>query len=186
MIMREQLSHLLSSLPGREMNFRAGEAVFRIGHSVRAVHVVEEGRIHLVRYQSDGSALILQRAGAGDILAEASLHSSRYHCDAVAETDSTTRAIARGELARHLRESPELSEAWLQHLAREVQIARLQAEILSLRTVTARLDAWIAWNGALPEKGNWSTIASQIGVSPEALYRELSKRRASPKVLRKS
>lgn len=168
------------------MTFMAGETVFCTGQPVGSIHIVQEGRIHLVRYQTDGSALILQRAGAGDVLAEASLHSSHYHCDAVTETECATKAIARSELARLLRENAELSEAWLQHLAREVQVARLHAEILCLKTVSARLDVWVAWNGAIPEKGHWSTIAQQIGVSPEALYRELSKRRASPDGLHKS
>jgi hypothetical protein len=29
----------------------------------------------------------------------------------------------------------------------------------------------------LPPKGEWKSVAEQIGVSPEALYRELSRRR---------
>jgi hypothetical protein len=44
--------------------------------------------------------------------------------------------------------------------------------------VAERLDAWIAWNdGNSPEKGEWKLVANQIGVSPEALYREIGKRR---------
>jgi hypothetical protein len=70
-----------------------------------------------------------------------------------------------------------LCEAWARHLAHEVQKARLHAEILSLKTVAARIDSWTDWHGALPEKGRWVTVAQQIGVSPEALYREMAKRR---------
>ncbi len=185
-IMQAEILQLCASVPGRNVTFRAGETVFRIGQLVRSVHIVRTGRVHLTRHKADGSALILQRAGAGDILAEASLHSSRYHCDAVAETDAETWAMPRGELSRHLLENPSLAEAWLKHLAREVQRARLHAEILSLKTVAARLDAWIAWQGALPEKGYLAKIAQQIGVSPEALYREISRRRASSSVPKRS
>jgi len=176
-IMSEKLLSLLGGLPGRDMNFRAGAAVFRIGNLVRSVHIIRGGRIHLIRYQADGTSLILQRAEEGSVLAEASLYSSRYHCDGIAETDSVTWAMPRDELRKHLQDNPALTEAWLQHLAHEVQTARLHAEILSLKTVAARLDTWIAWHGAFPEKGRWITIAQQIGVSPEALYRELSRRR---------
>lgn len=60
----------------------------------------------------------------------------------------------------------------------ELQNARLHAEILSLKTVAQRLDAWMTWkDGVFPRKGEWKTIASQLGVSPEALYREIAKRR---------
>ena len=111
------------------------------------------------------------------MLAEASLHSSHYHCDAIAKTDAQMWAVGRSELQSQLRRNPVLSEAWFEHLAREVQRARFLAEILSLKTVAARLDAWIGWHGASPEKGLWATTAQQIGVSPEAFYREMAKRR---------
>ncbi len=64
------------------------------------------------------------------------------------------------------------------HLAREAQAARLRSELLSLRRLADRLDGWLALNdGMLPPKGRWSTIAADLGVTPEALYRELSRRR---------
>jgi len=56
---------------------------------------------------------------------------------------------------------------------------RLRAEILSLKTVRERLDAWFGCNGeALPAKGTRKTVANEIGTSPEALCRELSRRRS--------
>jgi CRP-like cAMP-binding protein len=176
-IMLLALDPMLRRLPGREVAFEAGETLFRAGDLVRRLHVVLAGTIHLVRYHEDGSALILQRARAGSVLAEASVYSSRYHCDARAETTARTWAVSRNDLRRALAESPDLSEAWASHLAHGVQRARLQAEILSLKTVAARLSAWIAWNGSLPARGQWSLLAQEIGVSPEALYREIANRR---------
>jgi len=144
----------------------------------RRLHLIRSGTVHLVRHHTDGSALILQRARAGSILAEASVYSARYHCDARAETGTVTWAISRTDVRKALAERPELSEAWAGYLAQEVQRARLQAEILSLKTVAARLGAWIAWNGSFPPKGQWSLVAQEIGVSAEALYREIANRRA--------
>ena len=141
------------------------------------MHFVRQGSIHLVRHQEDGAALILQRARAGSILAEASVYSNRYHCDARVESDAVTWAVARTDLCRCLETSPEASQVWARHLAQEVQHARLNAEIFSLRTVEARLNAWMTLNGALPGKGQRRRIADEIGVSPEALYRELAKRK---------
>jgi CRP-like cAMP-binding protein len=77
-----------------------------------------------------------------------------------------------------LHEDPALAAAWAQHLALEIQRARAHAEILSLKTVAERVDAWITLNdGTLLPKGSWRRVASEIGVSPEALYRELARRR---------
>jgi hypothetical protein len=40
-----------------------------------------------------------------------------------------------------------------------------------------RLEGWLDWNGGkLPSRGKWKKLASEIGVTPEALYRELAKK----------
>jgi hypothetical protein len=45
--------------------------------------------------------------------------------------------------------------------------------------VADRLDAWLAaGEGKLPAKGEGRGLAAEIGISPEALYRELARRRA--------
>lgn len=54
----------------------------------------------------------------------------------------------------------------------------MRAEILSLKSVAAKLSAWMALNSdALPPKGRQHLVASEMGVTPEALYRELARRR---------
>ena len=178
-IMNYDISILLEGLPHHVTSFSAGASVFRLGDGVESLHFVRSGIIHLVRHQPDGSPLILQRAGAGAVLAEASVYSARYHCDAYAETAATTWAINLSDVRRRLAGSPPFAEVWARHLAHEVQNSRLHSEILSLKTVAARLDAWLAWHGALPARGSWSMIAHEIGVSSEALYREIGRRRKS-------
>ena len=150
--------------------------MFRLDDPVRVMHFVQRGTIHLVRRPKDGAALILQHARPGSILAEASVSSDHYHCDAVAESDAASWAMARKDFRRRLETTPEFAGGWARHLAHEVQRARLHAEILSLKTVSARLNAWMAWNDGVPKKGERRRIADEIGVSPEALYRELAKR----------
>ena len=132
--------------------------------------------MRLVPHQEDGAALILQRARAGSILAEASVYSDRYHCDACAESDAATWAVARKDLCRRLKRNRKCLRRG-RVTCRMRSSARLHAEILSLKTVEARLNAWIAWNGILPGKGQRRRIADEIGVSPEAFYRELARRR---------
>jgi CRP/FNR family transcriptional regulator, dissimilatory nitrate respiration regulator len=179
-IMLADLKLQLHDFQGQELTFAPGQYLFHLGDVVTVFHFIEEGLVHLIRHQTDGSALVLQRAGAGSILAEASLYSDEYHCDAVVQTQTRLLALPKKQITARLATSPVFAEAWARHLAQEVQRARLQAEILSLHTVAARLDAWIAWNdGRIPGKGEWKAIADQIGVSPEALYRELARRRSN-------
>jgi CRP-like cAMP-binding protein len=168
----------LRDLRCRQQHFERGDPVFHCGDAVKEMHFVLSGSIHLVRHQSGGSILVLQRAGPGSVLAEASLHSETYHCDAVASGPAVIRAYAKASLKMLLSNNPEISDIWANYLAQELQRTRLRLEILSLKTVAERLDAWIIWHGnSLTEKGQWKLVANQIGVSPEALYREIAKRR---------
>jgi len=178
-IMSPSPVELLSKLKGRDQKVAAGEAVFRAGDPVRSLFLVKAGTLRLVRTLPHGLQLTLQRAGAGAILAEASLFADRYHCDAAASEHSILRVIALREVKAALREDSALALALARDLSVEVQRVRTHAEILSLKTVAERVDAWTAVNGdTLPPKGRWRQVASDIGVTPEALYRELALRRS--------
>ena len=119
---------------------------------------------------------MLHLAGTGDLLAEASLFAETYHCDAVARTEAVVAAVSKGTLLRHLRDAPEMMMALLARASHEVQRQRARVEILRLRRLSDRLDAWLDLHGC-PEAGGWVGVAEAIGVSPPALYRELARRR---------
>lgn len=156
-----------------------GRHLFHRGDQVQFIFVVLEGCLNLVRIQNDGDMAVLQRATAGTIFAEASLFTDRYHCDGVASAASKVAGVPVGDVRNLLNSQPGFAMAWSMHLSNELQNSRKRSEIATLRTVSARLDAWIAWNDdGRPAKGEWRQVAAEIGVSPEALYRELAKRRA--------
>jgi CRP-like cAMP-binding protein len=175
--MLHAISDLFNVQEGRTRRLAPGEYLFHRDDPVSHLFIVLAGEVQLIRLQESGGAIILQRAGPGDILAEASVFSSHFHCDAVARGDSEVRSIGRGKFLERFHNDPKFAEVWGAHLAREIQATRLRSEILSLRTVAERLDAWLAWHENLPRRGEWAQIAVQIGVSPEALYREIAKRR---------
>ncbi|WEX78991.1 Crp/Fnr family transcriptional regulator [Sinorhizobium numidicum] len=177
-IMSEQIIAYLLPRAVTHRSFEKNEHLFHRGDPVRTMFVVTDGCANLIRYQEDGSPAVLQRSTPGTVLAEASLFSEHYHCDAVAATATEVMAVPVSEIRRLLNQDHVFALEWARHLSRELQSARKRAEIISLRTVGARLDAWLTWNdGDLPPKGEWRRLAEEIGVSPEALYREISKRR---------
>ena len=179
-IMSGTPAELLSKLKGHDAKLAAGAIVFRAGDPVVSLFLVNAGMVRLVRTLPHGLELTLQRAGAGAILAEASLFADRYHCDAVASENSIVRIVSLREAKIALSKDSALALALARDLSVEVQRIRAHAEILSLKTVAERIDAWLAMNGgALPAKGRWRQVASDIGVTPEALYRELALRRSS-------
>jgi CRP-like cAMP-binding protein len=171
----------LGPLLGPEREAEANSVLFRQGDEVRFLYVVRAGCVHLVRWGENGSSAVMQRAAAPAALAESSVFSSTYHCDAACVSDTI---LARAEIAAvrdALDNQPELLRKLTRHLAREVQRTRARVELLSRRTVAERLEGWLAFNGdALPPRGHWRSVAEDIGVSPEALYRELQRRRKAP------
>lgn len=170
---------LFDGLPAIRCIYATGHILFSRGSLVRAMHRVVDGLVELVRYGADGATLVLQRAGPGAVVAEASLFSAAYHCDAVVARECIVESVHIADLRAKLRE-PAFAEAWLTRLSHEVQATRMRAEILSLRTVAERLSAWLDVNGPLQHEGRWVDVAAEIAVSSEALYRELARRRRKP------
>lgn len=177
-IMPTRFFDLLTALPSTRLELPRGAQVFERGEPVRHVHAVVQGQVHLLRRQADGAAFVLQRAGPGAILAEASILSACFHCAAECVSAARLSRWPRDAVRELIATSHPAAEAYAAHLATEVRAARLRAEIVSLRRVADRLDAWLAWqDGALPDKGGWLGLARELNVTPEALYRELARRR---------
>ncbi|MBI2720485.1 MAG: Crp/Fnr family transcriptional regulator [Rhizobiales bacterium] len=170
--------HALASFAGHERVLSRGQYLFHLGDPVTHMLIITAGEAQLVRRQPGGNEIVLQRAPAGSVLAEASLFANHYHCDAIAVTGVKARLIPRTAMRARFDSDPVFAAAWAKHLAGEVRLARQRAEILALKTVTERFDAWIALHGSAPERGSWKQVAMEIGTSPEVLYRELARRRA--------
>ncbi len=175
--MIEIMLEFITTLPHTQQVFRKGQYLFHQGDAVVSMFLIETGEARLVRRQRDGGALVLQQALPGSFLAEASLFTASYHCDATATTRVSARLISRLAMRKLFENDLVFATAWASHLADEVRRARLRAEVLALRTVAERLGAWIAANGEFPPKGKWKTVAQEIGTSPESLYREIARRR---------
>lgn len=169
------MSDIFSGLTSMERTLSKGRYLFHEGNMVQSMFQVIEGEMQLVRRHRQGQKLILQRGHQGNILAEASLFSDTYHCDAIAAVGSKLRCFARKDVLNRFESNPTFAKQWANYLASEVRAARFKAEIFSHRTVAQRLDMWLLQNGTLPNKGNWKQVAAEIGTSPEALYREIAK-----------
>ena len=167
---------------GKALRLLPGEVLFRTSDPVSRMYLIERGEVALRRFTPAGSVLVLQCAAPGQILAEASAYSILYHCEAVGQSEAKLRHIRVEAFRRAMTMDSELAEAWAAQLAHAVQSARLRSEIRTLRTVAERLDAWLGDGRQLPEKGEWQHLASVLGVSREALYRELAKRRYKARV----
>lgn len=162
---------------GRSVALGAGQTLFRAEEPVRDVFMVQSGRVQLLRHTVEGARLVLQDAGARAVLAEASAYAQSYHCDAIAATTARLAALPRERFIAGMAADHTAAAAWAGTLARSVQSARFRAEIRALPKLADRLDAWLTETGAMPERGRWQDVAAELGVTREALYRELTRRR---------
>lgn len=177
-IMFETLFEPLRAV-GTPVHVDGDTVFFRRTDRVRSMFVLQAGEVKLSRHLKDGNELVLYRAAGPCVLAEASLYSPSYHCDATALSACEGFKIPRQRFLRLLDADPALACAWSAHLARMLQSARQHTEILRMKRVCERVDAWLVWHdGRLPPKGRWKDVAAQIGVSAEALYRELATRKS--------
>lgn len=169
---------LLDGLPEDTVNLDEGQRLFSRGDPVRGLYVVRAGEVHLIRHLSVGRELVMSRSGPDSMVAEGSMFSEHYHCDAVSIGPSRLSRFERGAVQARISADPDAIRAWSLWLTQSLQAARTRAEILSLKTVQERLEAWFALD---PESerapATWKSVANEIGVSPEALYRELARRR---------
>lgn len=153
-----------------------GECLFRQGSKTARMYYVCSGEVVLQRLGIQGEYPVLQRARQS-FVAEASLQSARYHCDAMV-TVSGVLVVIPIKLVKHaLLVDPAFSLRWMGMLSRELKRLRAQCERLSLKRVSDRLLHLIkseGREGKLPLEPGLKSIALELGVSHEALYRSIA------------
>jgi len=168
----------LAQMPRTRRRFSAGQLLFEVGDPVVVLHFIDDGCLQLVRRDAEGGGAVVQRAGVGAILAESSIFSEHYHCAGEAVTDTRISQFRMSHIRERLNADAGFAAQLAAYLARQVQGLRGRAEMLSRKTVSQRLDCWLALNGGeMPPKGAWNLLANDLAVTPEALYRELQRRR---------
>lgn len=159
----------------RLLNAQPRETLFCIGDPVKHVFLLISGEARLIRLDRNGGEVILQRSRGG-FIAEASLDSRAYHCDAVASEPTTILAFLAGVFRSALEEDSTFRRAWQSQLAKEVRKLRAQCERLSLHNAADRIIHFIeseGTDGALTLTQSRKSWAAELGLSHEALYRTL-------------
>jgi CRP/FNR family transcriptional regulator, dissimilatory nitrate respiration regulator len=156
--------------------YAKGDRLFEIGKTPRSMFYISGGEVILERAGVSGDAVILQRSRQG-LIAEASLQSRCYHCDALVVSDAQITLMPIKDLIHALRNDAEFALRWIAMLNREVKRLRLQCERLSLNTVAERLLHLLdteAGPQGLPIVAGVKSLAREMGVTHEALYRCIS------------
>jgi CRP-like cAMP-binding protein len=155
---------------------RKNEKLFHIGQPPQWMFWVIAGEVILERTGLQGESVVLQRTRRG-FVSEASLKVARYHCDATAIVETTAIRIPVRQLNHALSHDPAFANRWIAMLGDEVRRLRLHCERLSMKSVRDRLLHLIDTEG---RQGRYSapsglkTLAGELGVTHEALYRTMA------------
>jgi CRP-like cAMP-binding protein len=150
-----------------------GACLFTAGEKPTHMFFVVSGEVVLERPGLQGATVILQRTRRG-FMGEASLKSPSYHCHGQVVANSRIVRVPIRALREALDTDPAFSGRWITMLNKEVRRLRLQCERLSLTKVQARLLHLLETegeSGAYPIGAGIKSMAGELGVTHEALYR---------------
>jgi CRP-like cAMP-binding protein len=153
-----------------------GDVLFKQGRKPTRMLFVTRGEVVLQRLGRQGESVVLQRTRRG-FVGEASLESARYHCDAAVTMSGEVVAIPIESIKQELASDSGFASRWIAMLNQEVKRLRAQCERLSMRGVKERLLHLIETEGRegrLPLGSGLKSMASELGVTHEALYRAVA------------
>lgn len=153
-----------------------GERLFATGEKPVYMFFIASGEVVLERLAIQGESVILQRTRHG-FMGEASLQSARYHCDGKVIAPAEISQVPIREIRDAMDSDPAFATRWIGMLNREVKRLRLQCERLSLNKVQDRLLHLLeteGQNGKYPLGSGLKSLARELGVTHEALYRCVS------------
>ena len=137
------------------------------------------GRVRMTRVDRSGHETILYVSRAGETLAEASLFSPAYHCDAIASTDAVVRLYPKAAVLDVFAKDAKAAQAFAATLARQVMGLRTRIERRNIRSARERLRHFLALNAGadgrtVELRGTLKDLAAELGLTHEALYRTLA------------
>ena len=156
-------------------HFEKGDYLFHQGKKPEYMFFIVSGEAVLTRISSHGEPTTLQRCKGG-FVSEASLLVDAYHCDAIATHNGQAITLPIKSLREALADS-KFSMKWVQLLSKEIMRLRTQSERLGLKDIRSKLIHLIETEGkqgVLKLQSDFKSIASEIGVTHEALYRAIA------------
>ena len=156
----------------RQLSLSKGQHLFHQDKQTGGLFYVRNGKIELRRMTQSGDLLLVHQAINGETFAEASLFSDHYHCDAISTDESNLVEIDRKYVLAHLQTDANFAIAMTKHLARQNQLYRRKLEIMAIKSAPDRVYSALSDDML---KSDVISLAAEIGLTHEAVYRSLRK-----------
>jgi CRP-like cAMP-binding protein len=172
---------------GRSSTLAKGEVLFHQDDLAADVFWVHRGRLRLERHLESGVAVTVSVVRAPSILAEAALFFDRYRCRATAETSCRVSRIAKSAVLGMFAE-PDFATTFVRVLSAEVRELRTRLELRNIRPASERVLQYLRLRqdqGLPPYDRPLASMAAELGITPEALYRIASRLEREGKIRRR-
>jgi len=174
---------------GRERALKAGRTLFRAGQRPVGLYEVISGRVRLLRVDRAGRETVLYSANAGDTIAEASLFSKSYHCDAIATTPARVRLYPKDAIFAEFNSNPDAARAFMARLANQLMEVRTRLQRRNIHSARERLQHYFAVNVGADGRtvrlaGTVKELAADLGLTHEVVYRTLARMVADREIKR--
>jgi CRP/FNR family transcriptional regulator, cyclic AMP receptor protein len=122
----------------REVQFGAGEPVFRQGEAADGFFLIEKGEVDLDYELPGKKTVLIQKIGPGELLGLSWLFEPpRWEFSAIATSDVTARFFSAADVRKECERNPKLGYKFMETIA-GVLIKRLQATRHKLRVFVER------------------------------------------------
>jgi CRP-like cAMP-binding protein len=170
----------------RPLSIKRKQSLYRQGECAKAIYFVRQGELEAARFSPEGDPLVMLRAGAGEFFAEPALSVDCYGCSAYAKSDSELYVLPKSSVLAALNEDRAFSMAFLQAQMRNARKQCSRYERVRLRRAEDRVvhflvteigpDGWVHLPGPLSD---W---AAELGLTPESLYRAMTRLRQEARI----
>jgi CRP-like cAMP-binding protein len=172
-----------------ERKLKSGQTLFHAGSKTTGFYEVVSGTIRLVRVDQSGREAVLQVASVGETVAEASLFSPTYHCDAIATTEAVVRLYPKTAVLGELQRNPKIAKSFAAMLARQVMMLRTRLERRNINSARDRVRHFLTLNVGADSRtvvlpGTLKELAADLGLTHEALYRTLARMQTDGEITR--
>ena len=180
-------STLLQASPSRDL--MKGQMLYRRGERATGVFLVEQGRLRLYSVDAEGRDVPLYVIRHGECVSEAALFADTYCGNVMAEVRSRVRCFPKERLLDALHNDPELSSRYMSEMARRFNSLRVRLELRNLKSARERILQYLITSA--PGSGDsllidrpLKSIADDLGLTPESLYRAFADLASSGKLTR--
>ena len=186
--MNDAFKKILSDLKTENLSLKKNDILFLQNDKVLNMYFIKAGRLKLQRETLEGFQVIQHIAFKGEVIAEASLYSQRYHCSAIADTKSEISYLRKIDLLNYFEKNPGAMSQLLMLYAHQIKSLRAINEIKNIRSAKERTLAFLRNEMDAESEVKLSIslkdVAYRIGLTHETFYRTLKELEKAQRIIR--